>query len=240
MTTTQFELNRTDIESGAMNPSKEETLELLLSGLIDHALVILDSAGQILEWGGAASRITGYDPVDITGVTLDFLFTDADKTAGIPAMELATALRQGKTEDRRWHLRKDGSRFFASGTITPLHDKGGQLRGFSKVFVDETERQKEAERRTLLLTLARHILESQDTHAKLSQDVFEMIRIPLESDILFNYRITEEGDLELVTEFGVPDYLKLAAARLDVGQAFCGNVAATKQPIAANADRICT
>ncbi len=102
------------------------------------------------------------------------------------------------------------------------------------------EQQKEAERRALLLSLARRILESPAVDAKLSKDVFEMIREPLESDILFNYKLTSNGDLELLAEVGVPDELKPAAARLNIGQAFCGNVAANKEALAANKERICS
>lgn len=236
MNTTQTDISRTDKNVY----SKEERIELLLSGLADHAIVICDPMGYILEWDGAASAITGYDAIDAIGQKLDFIFTAADKIAATPSSTLEAALTHGKIEDKRWYLHKNGTRFFASGTITPLYNKDRELRGFSKVFFDDTERQKETERRTLLLTLAQHILESQDIDANLSQDVFEMIRIPFESDIFVNYRIGENGDLYLVTEHGIPDHLKATAARLDAGQAFCGKVAATREPVAANKERICT
>lgn len=109
-----------------------------------------------------------------------------------------------------------------------------------QALLTQQEQNKEAERRVLLLKLARHILESPAVDAQLSKDVFEMIRAPLESDILFNYKLTPNGDLELLAEVGVPDELKPTAARLDIGQAFCGNVAATKEPLAANKERICS
>ncbi|WP_189415915.1 hybrid sensor histidine kinase/response regulator [Cellvibrio zantedeschiae] len=234
MTRSQLEISHADIGLS----SKEERAELLLNGLAEHAIIILNPHGNIVEWGGAASRITGYAAAEVIGQSLNFLFTEADISEAIPAAELANCLKQERLENKRWHLRKNSSRFFAIGTTTPLY-KNGELKVYSKVFSDETERQKEGERRALLLILARHILQSPDTHAKLSQEVFEMIRVPLESDILFNYKLTQNNDLQLVTEVGIPDHLKPAAARLDIGQAFCGNVAATKEPLAANKERIC-
>ncbi|RYY02622.1 MAG: PAS domain S-box protein [Gammaproteobacteria bacterium] len=218
--------------------SREERLGLLVNSLVDHAVIVFDISGKIVEWQGAATRITGFESAEAVGQKLGLIFTEEDQAAGVPAKELATAIRIGKAEDKRWHKRKDGSRFYANGTMTPLYNQAGKLCGFSKVFQDETERFKEAERRGLLLNLARHILESAEFDETLSKTVFDMIRVHLDADILFNYKIATDGSLDLVAEVGTPEKFKAAAQNLSSGQAFCGMVAVSKEPVAANKERI--
>ncbi len=92
----------------------------------------------MIEWQGGATRITGHTAGETVGDRIDLLFTPEDRAAGRPEEEMRRAARDGRAEDRRWHLRKDGSRFFADGVTIGLCDEAGKLRGFGKVFKDAT------------------------------------------------------------------------------------------------------
>jgi PAS domain S-box-containing protein len=127
--------------------AKDERLNLFVENVKDYAVIIFDPSGRIIEWQGGAERITGYAPVEAVGHRLGLLFTPEDRAVGQPDAEMAHAIATGRAEDKRWHLRKDGSRFFADGVMTALYDDGGKLRGFGKVFKDATG-EKQAEEAT--------------------------------------------------------------------------------------------
>jgi PAS domain S-box-containing protein len=118
--------------------SKTERLNLLIENTRDYAVVFSDPDGTVIEWQGGAERITGYSEADARGKNCDLIFTPEDRAAGRPAEEMSEAARVGRAEDKRWHQRKDGSRFFADGVMTALLDDHGMLRGFGKVFKDST------------------------------------------------------------------------------------------------------
>lgn len=121
---------------------KDARLKLLVDRARDYAVVIIDRAGNVVEWAGGAESITGFAPADLVGGTAERFFTPEDRAAGVPEMELATALSDGRVEDKRWHLKKDGSQFFADGVMVPLRDDDGSLHGFGKVFRDVTSRKR--------------------------------------------------------------------------------------------------
>lgn len=106
----------------------------------DFAVLTTDDAGVILTWNSGAQAIFGYPPEAIIGHPIDELFIPADREAGAPAAERRTALEAGRAEDERWHLRADGSTFFAGGVTTPL--LSGTGRGFVKIARDVTAAKK--------------------------------------------------------------------------------------------------
>ncbi|MEK8088283.1 PAS domain S-box protein [Thermithiobacillus plumbiphilus] len=116
----------------------EELFELLLQGVRDYALIVVDPETRILIWNQGAERLFGYDHDEVLGRRGDFIFTPEDRAAGIPAEEMRIAREQGRAPDKRWHLRKDGSRFYCEGTVTSLLDDEGHLRGYAKVLEDRT------------------------------------------------------------------------------------------------------
>jgi PAS domain S-box-containing protein len=115
--------------------SAEELYRLIIEEASDFAMFVLDPEGRIETWSPGAVRIFGYEPADIVGRHFSVLFTARDREAGIPEKELSTARRGGRAEDSRWHVRKDGQRFFADGVTTALSGKG-----FAKIARDVTER----------------------------------------------------------------------------------------------------
>jgi diguanylate cyclase (GGDEF)-like protein/PAS domain S-box-containing protein len=124
----------------------EERLTLLIQGVRDYAIFMLDPAGLVVTWNEGAERIKGYAAAEIIGQHFSKFYTPEAVAQGTPARELKTAEEQGYSEEEGWRVRKDGSRFLANVVITALRDKAGHLRGFGKVVRDITSRN-EAESR---------------------------------------------------------------------------------------------
>lgn len=120
----------------------EERFRLLVSGVKDYAILMLDPEGRIATWSDAAERIKGYRAEEIIGRHFSHFYTPEDIGSGKPARELQFASEQGSFEDEGWRVRKDGSRFWANVVITALRDRSGGLRGFGKVTRDMTERKR--------------------------------------------------------------------------------------------------
>ena len=118
----------------------ERRFRLLVEGVIDYAIYMLDPNGIVTNWNAGAQRIKGYAPDEIVGRHFSVFYTPEEQAAGRPAQALATALREGKYEAEGWRVRKDGTRFFASVVIDPLYEDG-VLAGFAKITRDITERE---------------------------------------------------------------------------------------------------
>ncbi|HEY1191746.1 MAG TPA: PAS domain-containing protein [Gemmata sp.] len=116
----------------------QEWLRLILASATDHAIFTLAPDRTVTDWSTGAEAMFGYPGAEILGRSGDELFTPEDRAAGAPVSEIAEALRNGRAADERWHARKGGERFFASGALTPL--AGG--RGFVKVLRDLTDRKR--------------------------------------------------------------------------------------------------
>lgn len=118
----------------------EERFRLLVEGTRDYAIFMLDPSGYIVSWNGGAERIKGYQAEDIIGRHFSCFYPREDVERGWPDEELRRAKLEGRFEDEGWRIRKDGSRFWANVIITALRDETGELRGFSKITRDLTER----------------------------------------------------------------------------------------------------
>ncbi|WUR11323.1 CheR family methyltransferase [[Empedobacter] haloabium] len=116
----------------------EEWMRLVAESTYDYAIITVDLEGRVTGWNKGAERNFGYTEEEVTGRELDFIFTPEDRAAGVPAEERARALAEGRAEDERWHMRKDGTRFFCVGVTTPLRD--GELHGYAKIARDQTSR----------------------------------------------------------------------------------------------------
>ncbi len=126
----------------------EERFRLFVNGVRDYALFQMDENGRIVSWNDGAERLLGYSEAEILGQSVSVIFVPEDVAAGEPEREIRGALRDGRSEDERWHLRKDGTRFWCSGVLTRIDDDHGNRRGFAKVMRDETERRKAREQLT--------------------------------------------------------------------------------------------
>jgi hypothetical protein len=114
----------------------EERFRLLVEGVQDYAIFMLDPDGIVTSWNMGAERVSGYTRSEILGKHFSNFFLPEEVAAGRPWEELCTARRHGRAEDEGWRLRKNGERFWARVVVTALHDQTGQLRGFAKVTQD--------------------------------------------------------------------------------------------------------
>lgn len=112
---------------------------LLLASTVDFAVIHTSVAGVIEAWSGAAERVLGFAADEAIGSSLSRFFTPEDIRLGLDSHEIAVALSQGRSEDDRWHVRKDGSRFWASGVLTLLKSPDGEPVGLCKVLRDKTD-----------------------------------------------------------------------------------------------------
>lgn len=105
----------------------------------EFAVLRLSLEGRIESWAGAAPRLFGYAADEAIGQPFAILFVPEDSERGMPQLELELAQRAGRSEDDRWHRRKDGSRFWSTGVVNPIHDAAGQHVGYSKLLRDRTD-----------------------------------------------------------------------------------------------------
>jgi len=124
----------------------EQRFRLLVHGVRDYAIFMLDTTGHITTWNTGAQRIKGYTSEEITGKHFSIFYTAEDLEDGKPARELEIATRTGVYEEEGWRVRKDGTRFWANVVITALRKPDGALAGFAKVTRDLTERRAAQER----------------------------------------------------------------------------------------------
>ena len=132
-------MERTLAEERARRHAAEE-FKTLIDGVTEHAIIMLDDKGRITTWNRGAERFNGYKADEIVGKDFSILYTEEARQAGHPKQLLETAQREGRCEDENWRIRKDGTRFWANVTITPIRDESGTLIGFAKVTRDLTER----------------------------------------------------------------------------------------------------
>jgi PAS domain S-box-containing protein len=129
----------------------EEKFRLMVEAVKDYAVFMLDPTGRIASWNPGAERIKGYRAEEILGVHFSRFYPREEVEAGKPDRELAIAAEQGRYQEEGWRVRKDGTTFWASVTITPVLDAKGTLRGFAKVTQDLTERRQAEQQRLELL-----------------------------------------------------------------------------------------
>lgn len=121
----------------------EERFRLLVEGITDYAMFLMDTERRIVHWNSGAERVFGWTRDEAIGRSADMIFTTEDREANVPEGEIRIAIDQGRATDCRWHVRKDGSRFWAVGVVARLGDESTP-RGFVKIARDNT-RQKEIE-----------------------------------------------------------------------------------------------
>lgn len=118
----------------------EEQFRLLVQGVTDYAIYMLDLEGNVSSWNLGAQRIKGYAPEEIIGQHFSRFYTEEDRAEGLPATALNIAAEEGRFEREGWRLRKDGTRFWASVIIDPIRADDGTLIGFAKVTRDVSEK----------------------------------------------------------------------------------------------------
>lgn len=139
-----------------------DLFRLLVLGVRDYGIFMLDPGGHVVSWNPGAERINGYTAEDIIGRHFSTFYPPEDVHAGKPGWELRVARAEGAMEDEGWRVRKDGTRFWANVIITALYGDNGELRGFGKVTRDMTERRRAEQQLTDRRRLLAHLVEAQE------------------------------------------------------------------------------
>jgi PAS domain S-box-containing protein len=150
----------------------EERFHLLVDTVRDYAIFILDPSGKVATWNAGAERLKGYTADEILGQHYSIFHTPEDVEAGKPAALLREAVISGRVEETAWRVRKDGSRFQATVTITALRDSAGALRGFAKITRDVTEVQRARDDLERLRLLEQREQLGRDLHDGAIQSIF--------------------------------------------------------------------
>ena len=128
-----------------MYADRQRHLNAIFKSATDYAIIALSLDARITDWNEGARRILGWEPAEIVGRSIQEIFTPEDNAAGISEMEMKQARARGRGLDDRFHLRRDGSRFWASGEMMPLEDTNNEIVGFIKILRDETAKRRNAE-----------------------------------------------------------------------------------------------
>ena len=122
----------------------EQQFRLLVQGVTDYAIYMLDPDGLVSNWNTGAERIKGYTAADVIGTHFSRFYTAEDQQKGVPRLALSIAVKEGRFEQEAWRVRKDGSRLFAHVVIDSIRSSEGELIGFAKITRDITARQEAA------------------------------------------------------------------------------------------------
>ena len=137
------------LDTGPLPPLGEAGWRLLVEQVRDYAIFMMDPQGRAASWNEGVVRVLGFGEAEFLRRPVREIFTPEDRAAGVPEQELATAALEGSANDDRWLMRKDGSRFWATGMTTALRGEQGELLGYTKVLRDHTEQKRlDEERRT--------------------------------------------------------------------------------------------
>ena len=184
----------------------EEQFRLLVQGVTDYAIYMLDPEGRVSNWNAGAQRIKGYFPHEIIGQHFSQFYTDEDRAAGNPQHALDTARREGRFENEGWRVRKDGTRFWAHVVIDAIRDDTGAIIGYAKITRDVTER-KEAQEK--LEKTREALLQSQKMEAighltgGIAHDFNNLLMAVLGSLELMRKRLPDDPKLKALLENAV-------------------------------------
>ncbi len=136
----------------------EDLFSIFVESVHEFAIFAIDLEGNFVSWNPGVERLLGYPESEFVGLNGSIIFTPEDMAHGADRQEMETAAREARAEGKRWHVRKDGSRFWANALMTALRDGGGELYGFTKVMHDETVQKRAAEERDRFLAVGTNLL----------------------------------------------------------------------------------
>jgi PAS domain S-box-containing protein len=134
----------------------EARYRLAVESARDYAIFTLDLSGRITGWNTGAENLLGWDEAEAVGQLVNVIFTPEDNDEATAEEEMRLAVVEGRADDNRWHLRKDGGRFWANGLMMPMRDDAGGLTGFLKILRDLTEAQLASEHQRILIHELNH------------------------------------------------------------------------------------
>ena len=176
----------------------EETMRRMAASFSDYAIFIADLDGRIMSWNTGAQEIFGYSEQEMVGKMCNKLYTPEDRENHVPEKEMETAREQGRASDERWHMRKDQSRFYASGVMAPIFDDG-TLVGYAKIARDLTEAKKIEEelhryRTELERLVEERTVELEESNFSLRQEIVDRQRAEEERVALLRRIVTTQEE----------------------------------------------
>lgn len=203
----------------------------VVANLEDYAIFTTDTEGAISSWNSGAEHIFGYSEKEIIGRDAAMLFFPEDRREKAPELELQDAIQKGQTKDEKWHLRKDGSKFWASDIVFPLKDEEGTVLGFTKVVRDLTEKKRyEEERKSLMQELEAEKRNLVDVFERApafmailrgKNHIFEMVNTAY-YQLVGHRDIIGKAVIEAIPEVEGQGYIKLLDTVLATGTPFIG------------------
>jgi PAS domain S-box-containing protein len=220
----------------------ESRLRLIFESAKDYAIFTLDLNGIIASWNSGAQRLLGYTETEAIGCPSRTIFTPEDNEQGQAEYEMQTALLQGRAEDERWHVRKDGNRFWASGLLMPLLNEANCPQGFVKIMQDKTAQRQASERLQLLYETTRDLMQTEQPLA-LMHGLFRKLAVQLDLHSYYNFMVEEKDNrrmLHLRNYDGISEERAQAIAWIELGEYLCGLVAQRQQQLVLNQAQLST
>ncbi|MBW4467024.1 MAG: response regulator [Pegethrix bostrychoides GSE-TBD4-15B] len=211
----------------------EARLRLILENAREYAIFTLDLDNRVTTWNSGAERLLGYSEAEILGQSGWLIFTPEDNAQGKSEQELQIAETIGQAENMRWHVRKDGSRFWGTGFVMPLRNETNVIQGFIKIMRDETEKRQAEERFQILYNTTSDLLATEQP-LTLMNNLFRNLSAQLQLDYYYNYMLEERDDhpiLHLENYEGISDKLAQAIEWVEFGEHLCGLVAQERQQL---------
>jgi PAS domain S-box-containing protein len=159
----ELEVEVTRLRQQVREGERARGRDAIFDSAVDFAIIVTDPAGVISDWNRGAEYTIGWSAEEMIGSTAERFFTPQDRAVGRIEAEMAIALRDGSAPDERWHLRKDGSKFWASGEMMPLRGDDGSHQGFVKILRDRTGQREAGERLRITEERFRALLEGVET-----------------------------------------------------------------------------
>ncbi len=136
----QEQLNQNIVQTNLALDSARRHFEILIEGVVDYAIFVLDTAGRVASWNSAAQKIMGYSAAEIIGKHFGMFYRPDERRAGDPNRALELAIQRGKYDIEGWRIKKSGTPFFVTGSVASIRDDDGRLLGFANILRDATER----------------------------------------------------------------------------------------------------
>jgi PAS domain S-box-containing protein len=220
----------------------ESRFRLMVESAKDYAIFTLDLNGIIASWNSGAQRLLGYTEKEALGCNGRTIFTPEDNEQGRSEWEMQTALDQGRAENERWHIRKDGTRFWASGLMMPLQNEAGNIHGFVKILQDKTAQRQANEKLHLLYETTRDLLATEHP-MQLMNNLFSKLSERLELHSYYNYMVEAKDNrpiLHLRNYGGISEEAAGSIAWIEFGEYLCGMVAQERRQVVLERAQIST
>jgi PAS domain S-box-containing protein len=203
------------VSEAALRESQSR-LQLLMESVQDYAIMTTDLKGIVTEWNKGAENIFGWTAEEIIGKSSDLIFTPEDLAKNVPEKERQTAREKGRAEDERIHLRKDGTRFYVSGMLTPLAN--GEIEGYVKIARDKTEKMRAEKDKQEKEILSRLVGAQEDERKRIARDLHDELGQQLTALRLKLQAARKISDDEIMS--GRLDEMQLIARQIDDGVDF--------------------